>query len=76
MLDGQHDPPAGGAAPGEGQVVALDRQPHVAADEAERLVPQQRAGQQPGLAEDLEAVADPEHEPSRVGELAYRGRRR
>jgi hypothetical protein len=49
---------------------------HVAADEAKRLVPQQRTGQQAGLAEDLEAVADPEHEPARSGELARRRRRR
>ena len=39
----------------------LRNQPDLAADEPQPLIGQQGAGQQPGLAEDLEAVADPEH---------------
>ena len=66
----------GGAPDGEGQIVPLDRQPHVAAHEAERLVAQQRPRQQARLAEDLEAVADPEHEPACLRELAHGGGRR
>ena len=41
----------------------------LAADEAQSLVGQQRAGQQARLAEDLKAVADAEHEPALAGEL-------
>ena len=37
----------------------------------QRRVRQQRARQQPGLAQDLEAVADPEHEPAGLGELGH-----
>ena len=37
---------------------------HVAADEGERLVRAERARKQAGLGQDLEAVADPEHEPA------------
>src|SRR5262249_23151743 len=49
-------------APGcERQVVPLDAKRHVAADEAQRLVPQQHAREKAGLAQDLEAVADPDH---------------
>ena len=76
VLDRQHEARAGGAARGERQVVALDGQRHVAADEAKRLVAQQRAREQARLAEDLEAVADPEHEAARVCELAHGSRRR
>src|SRR5262249_17927523 len=46
-------------------------------DEAKLLVDEQRPGQQPGLAEDLEAVADPQHRPaaaSVVGDRLHRGR--
>ena len=38
----------------------------VAADEAQRLVRPQHAGKEACLAEDLEAVADPEHEARRA----------
>ena len=40
----------------------------VAADERERRVRAQRAREQAGLGEDLEAVADAEHEPAVAGE--------
>ena len=36
----------------------------VVADEAQVLVAHQHAGQQPRLAQDLEAVADAEHQPA------------
>src|SRR5665647_1295863 len=60
------------AARRERQIVALDDERHVAADEAQRLVLQQDARQEAGLAQDLEAVADAEHEPAGVGELLHR----
>ena len=42
----------------------------LAADEAQADVRQQRAGQQPRLAQDLEAVADAEHGPAVARERA------
>ena len=53
-----------------GRVGARDAEPDVAADERERLVRAEHARQQPRLGEDLEAVADPEHEAAAVGERA------
>ena len=41
----------------------------LAEDEPQRRVRQQRPGQQPGLAQNLEAVADPEHDPAGPREL-------
>ena len=55
-----------------GVSVRSHRERDVAADERERLVRAQRAGQQAGLGEDLEAVADPEHEPALGGEARDR----
>ena len=59
------------AAPGparhaqrERRVGLLDAQVHVLAAELQAAVAQQRAGQQPGLEQDLEAVADAEHRPA------------
>src|SRR6266581_9375319 len=57
VLDGDRDALAGRAPRREGQVVALDDKRHVAADEAQALVPEQYAREKPGLAENLEAVA-------------------
>ena len=51
-------------AASERRIGALDAQMHVAADELELHVAHQHAGQQPGLAEDLETVADAEHQPA------------
>ena len=59
------------AAGGEERVRSLDPQPDVAADELEVAVPAQHVREQPGLAEDLEAVADPEHGTARGRELAH-----
>src|SRR5215211_7757963 len=64
------------AAGGEGRVGALDSQNDITTDERERRVRPQRAGQQPRLAEDLEAVADPEHEAALGGEGRDRSQRR
>ncbi len=55
---------AGIVAAGERRVGALDPQIDVAADEFERRIAHQHAGQQPRLAQDLEAVADAEHQPA------------
>ena len=46
------------------RIVPLDAQSHVAADEFERGVAHQHAGQQPRLGQHLEAVADAEHRGS------------
>ncbi len=43
----------------------------LAADEPQREVRQQRAGEEAGLAEDLEAVADAEHRAAGLGELDH-----
>ena len=48
-------------AAGEDRLRILDAQMDVAADEAERLVVQERAGQHAGLGQHLEAVADAQH---------------
>ena len=56
--------------------VVLDPQPLVAADELAVVVADQRAGQQVGLAEDLEAVADPEHRHAAPGGLDHLGHHR
>ena len=50
---------------------------HLPAGEPQRRVRQQRAREQPGLAQHLEAVADPQHEPAAGREaldLAHHGR--
>jgi hypothetical protein len=54
----------GGAVGGERHRRPHDLDVHLAADEAPADVRQQGAGQQPGLAQHLEAVADAEHEPA------------
>ena len=59
----------GCAARGERRVGPLDAERDVAADEASDAFGPQDAGQEAGLAEDLEAVADPEHEPAVGGEV-------
>ena len=46
---------------GIGRVVPLDAKMHVLADEFQRRIAHQHAGQQPGLGQHLEAVADAEH---------------
>ena len=48
----------------------LHPQVDLTAHEPERPVADQRAGQQPALTQDLEAVADPEHRTTAIGERA------
>ena len=54
----------------------LDAYRHIPTDELELLVRAEHAGQQPRLAEDLEAVADAEHGATSRGEAADRVHRR
>ena len=56
----------------ERRVRVLDDHLDLAADEAKRVVRQQRAGQEAGLAQHLEAVADAEHGTAVAGELDHR----
>ena len=49
---------------------ALDAERRVSADELELLVREEHSREEPGLAEDLEPVADPEHRPPCCGEGA------
>ena len=72
MLHRDRERLALGAAGGERAVGARDPEPDVAADERERLVLAEHARQQPRLGEDLEAVADSEHEAAVAGELGDR----
>ncbi len=72
VRDRHADHLAGIVAAGEGRVGTLDPQINVMADEAQVLVAHQHAGQQPGLAQNLEAVANAEREPPVGREFAYR----
>ena len=56
----------------ERRVGSLDLQVHVAADELHAGIAQQHAGQQLGLAQDLEAVAHAHHEPALARVIAHR----
>ena len=62
MRDADVDGLALGVAPREGGVVALDAQELPVADEFQVGVAHQDAGKKPGFAQDLEAVADAEHQ--------------
>ena len=55
---------------GEGRIGGLDAQAQLAADELQAAVADQRAGEQAGLHQNLEAVADAEHQAAIGGELA------
>src|SRR5205085_6308481 len=57
-----------GASCGERGVRALDAEANVATDERQRFVRSKDAREESCLAEDLEAVTDPEHEPAGVRE--------
>src|SRR5579884_558653 len=57
---------------GEGQVVPLTAEVDPLTAELEAGVADQRAGQEPGLAEHLEAVTDAPHQAAALGELAHR----
>ena len=70
MGDGQAQDfaPVGGA--GEGRVGGFGAQVDVAADELEAAIADQRAGEQSGFDQDLEAVADAQDEAALGGEAA------
>ena len=70
VLDGDRQGLALHAPRSEGRVCPLDAHAHVATNERERHVRAQRAGEDTRLAEDLEAVADPEHWPALGRETA------
>ena len=59
-------------AAGKRRVGALDAQIDVAADESHRRIAHQHAGKEPRFAQDLEAVAHPEHETAVPGVGAHR----
>jgi hypothetical protein len=61
---------------GERRACLLHTQRHVAADERERRVRAQHAREEAGLAEDLEAVADPQHRPAFGRERRHRAHHR
>jgi hypothetical protein len=56
----------------EGRARVLDDHVHLTAHEPQRVVRQQRAGQEARLAQHLEAVADAEHGTAVAGELDHR----
>ena len=62
---------AGIVAAGERGVGALDLHVHVTADEFQPGIAHQDARQQTGLAQNLETVADAEHQPARGCEVAH-----
>ena len=62
MRDRHADDLSGIVAAGERRIGTFDPQMHVPADEFQPRIAHQHAGKQAGLAEDLETVADAEHE--------------
>ena len=72
MRDRHADHLPGIVAARERRVGALHPQMHVVADEFQPRIAHQNAGQQAGLAENLKAVADAEHEAAIGRELAHR----
>ncbi len=72
MRDADLDRLAARVAAGEGGVGALDLQVLPVADEAQIGVAHQDAGQEAGFAQDLEAVADAEHESALSGVRPHR----
>ena len=72
MGDRHADHLPGIVAAGERRIRTLDPQMHVMADELQSRIAHEHAGQQAGLAEDLEAVADPEHQAAAGREIAHR----
>src|SRR5439155_1771384 len=76
VLDRNDELLAGRATRRERRVRAFDDETHVAADERERLVRAEDAREQARFAEDLEAVADTEHEAAGRRKFGNRGHRR
>src|SRR3954470_18020173 len=72
VLDRDRQPLALSARAREGRVGVDDLERGLRAAEAQVVVAEQRAGQQPRLAQHLEAVADPEHEAALAREGDHR----
>ena len=58
--------------PGEAGAAVFQTQIDRAADKAQRLIAHQGAGQQAGLRQDLEAVANPQHRLAAFGKIHHR----
>src|SRR5262245_19609333 len=56
----------------ERRIGALDSQTNLVTDELERGIAHQHAWQQPGLAENLEAIANAEHKAATLGMFTHR----
>jgi hypothetical protein len=72
MRDRHANDLAGIVAARERRVGSFDPQMHILADEFQLGIAHQNAGQQPGFAQDLETVADAEHETAIRRMLAHR----
>src|SRR5690349_15660204 len=72
VLDRDREPLSGRELIGEWSGEVLRDEPDLAADEAQTVIRKQRARKEPGLTENLEAVADPEHPPAVRRELRDR----
>src|ERR1700727_1069478 len=71
VLDRDREAMAVAASARERGISAHDLEVDLAKDELQRGVREQRPGKQAGLAQNLEAVADPEHDPAGASELGY-----
>src|SRR5688572_33461323 len=71
VLDRDHEPVSNRAARKRRDVAALYLHLDVLTDEGKALVGAESAGQQPRLAEDLEAVANPEYRTPSCRELGH-----
>ncbi len=67
VLQGDDDLLTLGVGGGPYRVGVVDAQPLVTADEVQVVVAGQGTGQQPGLAQDLESVADAQHRQAGAG---------
>ncbi len=72
MRDRHANDLSGIVAARERRVGSFDPQMHVMADEFQPRVAHENAGQKAGLAENLKAVADAEHETTAASEGAHR----
>src|SRR5581483_10746520 len=73
VLHGDRQPLSGLAVRRERRVRPLHAKTHVPTNEPQRRIRTEDAREQPGLAEDLEAVADAEDRAAGVGERGDRG---
>ena len=72
VRDRQSQPLPGAGARRERRVGLLDADDDVLAVKLQVTIAQHRAGQQPGLEQNLKAVADAEHRPAAPGEIDHR----